>query len=144
MKFKDVEYNTEINKLYRYQIEKIVDLAINWCIMNLGQRKWCPNVFVEVVKEEVTNGAGWYLAYRHDPEIAINANGNLPAMDLVDTVIHEYAHYLQPNFQETYDQLSTEYEYYNNPLEVEARETARKYRKKCFTEIKKDFKYGRI
>ena len=139
MKLKDVTYKTEINKLYKYQIEKIVDLALDWCITTFGVRKWCPSFTVDVVKEAIGNGAGWYLPFRHDPEISINANANIIVMDLIDTTIHEYSHYLQKDFRRHYDQLSTEYEYHNHPLEIEAKDTAKKYRRICFTTIKKSF-----
>ena len=143
MKLKNADDKTEVSDLYKYQIEKIVNLVIDWCVVNLGHRKWCPNIIVDVVKENAENGAGWYVPFRHGSEITINFNGNENIMDLIDTVIHEYAHYLQPNFKEIYAHMSTEYEYHNNPIEVEARETARHYRNKCFTEIKKFFRYER-
>lgn len=143
MKLKNAVHKTRIEKLYKYQIEKIVDLSIDWCIKNLGVRKWCPNFFVEVVKEDVEYGAGWYIPNRHDPEITINANANTTIIDLIDTVVHEYTHYLQPNFQEQYSQFSTEYEYFNNPLEIEARENGKKYRRQCFNDIKYNIRHGK-
>jgi len=144
MKLKNAKYKTTLDKLHKYQIERIVDIAIIWCVDHFGVRKWAPNVTVDVVKESIEQGAGWYIAYRHDPEITINTNGNPQIMDLIDTVIHEYTHYLQPNFQEIYDDLSTEYEYHNHPLELEAKDMAKKNRRKCFIYIKKEINNGKF
>jgi hypothetical protein len=108
-----------------------------------GVRKWCPNFYIEIVKEKSEMGAGWYSASRHDPEITLNLTANETIKDLIDTVIHEYTHYLQPNFQEIYEQLSTEYEYHNHPLETEAKEHAKIYRRSCFLSIKKEINHVR-
>ena len=138
MKLKNLEYKTEISKLYKYQIEKIVDLALGWCVNKFGVRKWAPSVIVDVIKDNMSDDGGWYIPYRHDPEITINTNANLTIKDLIDTVIHEYDHYLQPNFQTVYDQLYTEYGYHENPLEIKAKDTAKANRRLCFNYIKKE------
>ena len=132
-----------MNSLYRYQIEKIINLSIEWCFLNLGVRKWCPNITVDIVTEDIEFGAGWYLPYRHESEIGINLKCNTTILDLIDTIIHEYTHYLRPNFQKEYEKVSKEFTYDKNPLEIEAKQMARRHRKKCFTYVQNQITSGR-
>ena len=130
MKLKDVKYTTSLNKLYRYQKDKIVYLACEWCMDTFGVKKWCPSFLVDIVNDKLAVAAGWYETSRHDPEIIINLADNETVGDIIDTVIHEYTHYLQPNFKEVY--FGKDYDPDNHPYEIEARAKAKKYRKKCF------------
>lgn len=136
MKITAIDASTETKKLHKYQLEKIVNIAIEWCMSNFGVRKWCPNLMVEIVKEAMILDSGWYSPDRHNPEITVNLAGNPTLIDLIDTVIHEYTHYLQPNFEKIYQNFSETYEYKNNPLEIEAFENAKRYKNECFKYIK--------
>ncbi len=139
MRLNNVKINTKIKVLYPYQIHKIITLATNWCVENFGVRKYCPTFDMELVKECKDERSGWYLTARHDPKITINLSQNTDVLDMIDTIIHEYTHYLTHNFMEVYTQFETENSYKTHPLEIDARNQAKQYRRKCFTEIKNLF-----
>ena len=54
---------------------------------------------------------------------------------MVQTVIHEYAHYMQP-IKSSYNKLLKEYGYDDHPMEIEAREIEKEYYKDCWNKIK--------
>ena len=131
--------NTRITKLYSYQLHRIITLATEWCVQNFGVRKYCPTFDLDLVRDTKKEDLGWYLAARHDPKITINLAQNTHVLELIDTVIHEYTHYLAHNFMEVYTQFETDNSYKQHPLEIEACQQAKQYRRKCFTDIKKLF-----
>ena len=140
MKFKDVGYKTNLKELHSYQINKLVNLALEWCSNRFGFRKYTPNIYFSITKERLDeNASGWYEPSRHEPEITININKNINVQDLINTIIHEYTHYLQPKLQKSYNPSDPGFDYKTNPFEVEAREVAKKYTRKCYIQIKPKF-----
>jgi hypothetical protein len=139
LKLKEVGYKTNIKELYGYQTKKIVDLALEWCSNKFGFRKYTPNIYFSVIRERTNYDSGWYEPARHEPEITINISGNQNISDLINTVIHEYTHYLQPDLSKNYNPLDPNFNYDKHPLEIEAREMAKKYTRKCYTQIKPKF-----
>jgi Zn-dependent peptidase ImmA (M78 family) len=138
MQLKNVQSKTKISVLYTYQVRRLIVMVVEWCMQNFGVRKYCPKFEFEITKERKNENAGWYLVARHDPKITVNLSCNTDILDLFDTIIHEYTHYLVPNFTEIYTQFENEYSYQTHPLEIEAQQQAKKYRRKCFNQIKKD------
>ena len=79
-------------------------------------------------------------------QIVIYVYDNLDVDCLVDTVIHEYSHYLQfekKASEQDYNKQHEEMGYWDNPYEVKAREIAKQKRKECLNwvldEIKKSW-----
>jgi hypothetical protein len=136
MKIKDIIYQTPLNDLHLYQIQKIIDLSIDWCINQFGVRKWCPEFNVTALKNKKVTDFGWYVISRHDPEITINIASNKDVKCMIDTIIHEYTHYLESDFGNLYKKYEAKYDEANNPLEIKAEKTAIKYRRKCFKYVK--------
>jgi hypothetical protein len=59
--------------------------------------------------------------------------------ELIDTIIHEYTHYLDMPFQQDqkeYNRYLKQKGYYDNPFQINAREKADKYTLICLKEIK--------
>jgi hypothetical protein len=62
--------------------------------------------------------------------IRIFINNHTSVEELVDTIIHEYTHYLQmttQQHQKEYNRYLKQKGYYDNPFEINAREAADKY-----------------
>jgi hypothetical protein len=55
---------------------------------------------------------------------------------IVETVIHEYTHYLQPSTQ----YFKVKYSYKSNPFEIEAQKNEKKFGKICLRDIKNQLK----
>jgi Zn-dependent peptidase ImmA (M78 family) len=75
------------------------------------------------------------MAYYDDQEgvIFINKDDHKSLNVLVNTMIHEYTHYLQNPHH--YHVLSLYLPYTKHPLEIEADKVARRDTKKCLKEI---------
>ena len=61
-------------------------------------------------------------------------------MEIIDTTIHEYQHYLDLKNQKdtkAYEKESHEVGYHKNYFEVRARNTAAKHRESCYKALKK-------
>jgi hypothetical protein len=109
-------------------------MVLKWCEANVGNspKTYKARVFQSLDKKL----AGHYQC--ETSEIYIYFINELPLIELVDTIIHEYCHHLQ--FTDTYTE--TEYNkwdkgfgYWLNPFEIEARRMARKHRDACFNTL---------
>jgi len=71
----------------------------------------------------------------------ISKTENIHLIDLIDTIIHEWIHYLQPirSHLRTMRSEKRLHEAFNNkdPLEIEAQKIAKRDKKKCFLQIYK-------
>lgn len=67
--------------------------------------------------------------------IIVYITNDLGPIDLVDTVIHEYVHFLQlhaEKYQKEYNKQFQTVGYWNIPFEIEARQKAKQHRNECF------------
>ena len=117
---------------------KFISQVIEWCKQNLEHpkyHKYYPIVEVLYYKNQKRNGV--YLPANLTIKIFVNNHHNIET--LVNTIIHEYTHYLQ--MPRKIDQLEyakyNKYKgYFNNPYEVEAREKAAFYTPLCIDALK--------
>jgi hypothetical protein len=123
----EIKLYTTTKELGKRRIEVIVRESIAWCKENLGinrRRKEEINylLYSQEKSQDGTRNLGCY-----DPSfntIGVSYNLNKNVRELINTIIHEYQHSLQPiSYYRKYDK---QYGYYNNPLEVEARMVAEK------------------
>ena len=74
--------------------------------------------------------------------IYIYVKNNHSVDELVNTVLHELAHYIQcqsdANWVSTYNYYQQAYGYQQNPLEVDSRLFAQKWMKPCLTYLKEN------
>ena len=75
--------------------------------------------------------------YGNQNSITVYVKGHLSVEELVDTVLHEICHHIQKvasikEFKK-YDRYSSEFGYFNNPLEIESREFAKKWAMPCIS-----------
>lgn len=78
---------------------------------------------------------GW--AGHYDPwkrEMHVYGSRHKTFMGFIGTIIHEYAHYLQP-LKSQYSKLAQTYSYKGHPLEREANRMEQKYKWSCYYEV---------
>jgi hypothetical protein len=125
-------------------LKKISHLILEWCVNNLGKpnKKHDPLILTvsnisNFEKHGLSEEKGVYDPI--DTEITIYRYNLSSIEDLVKTVIHEYTHFLQmPNsrYCRMYDKYDDEHGYWDNPLEVEARNNENKYYVECMEFLK--------
>lgn len=99
---------------------------LDWCITKYGKSKFEERPLrLRVVKTGDCAGAYYYRS----ATIYIYLNHNKTDKQLVDTVIHEYTHYLQPGLD--YLILDKYFEYKGHPLEIFAIKTAKSHTSEC-------------
>ena len=125
----------KIDKLTSRQQKKIVRLTIKWCKGFFGVNNRRGNELSIYTgpqsKLQVKKYGKFYGCY--DCEINrlnIYPENNPTIKSLIQTVIHEYTHYMQP-IRSKYYKLDEQYGYQNNPFEVVARVNEKLY-KNCW------------
>ena len=126
--------STRVEDLDRATLREVVKYATQYCTDTFGTKKKTNPFTVSIVKQRSGEPAyGQYCPY--DNKLFIYHN-NCPTVKLViQTVIHEYTHYLQP-VKSKYNKLMDIYGYDRHPMEVEAREMENEYYKDCWNYIK--------
>lgn len=123
------------NKLHRGHALKI----LKWCEDRYGLSKYNEgHVSIEFRKEKYPdeeNQDGYYDDITNT--IFVNRDTHATLKELVKTIIEEYVHYLQSD--EEYQRLAKTYNYYDHPLEKEAKEAAKKDCKICINELKNTY-----
>jgi hypothetical protein len=127
---------TKIKHQRRKRIEKIIYLTLDWCINKWGVNSEHEDVLdIDIVYQRTDNNfdtRGAYSSEMNEIEVFVFNNDNVRT--LVDTIIHEFTHQRQD--MEDYWKLNATHGYDNHPLEIEAWETAKKYRKECWYSIR--------
>lgn len=108
---------SDTSTLTRSALRLIAKETINYCIATLGIKKNLPVPTVSVIKRGGSLRYGQYDYMNNHIQIHYNVCGDVK--NLIQTIIHEYTHYLQ-NLKK-YDKLIAKYGYDNHPQEVEAR-----------------------
>jgi len=108
----------------------------SWCYNKFGESKFNDNFDVKVSRKEKDK----YGCYIDDMDvIQINLNAHKSLIELCDTVIHEFTHYLQDMYMYNKYFLKHNRNYDNHPYEISADNKAKKYRKELRAEFKKVF-----
>jgi len=120
------------------QSTSITISVIDWCENNIGVNWRYPRprftLLGGIVDDMAKTTYGEYDV--EDNIISINLERNVYVRCLIKTIIHEYTHYLQP-IKTKYQKLAKKHGYYDNPLEVEARNNEINLYRNCFKDIKK-------
>ena len=139
------ESNNEIKpKKKYYNINgtkaRFVNEVLNWCMNNMDYpigHKYYPQVKICYYKTKRYR-FGDYTSNTRLIRIFINNHSSVE--ELIDTIIHEYTHYLDMPFQKDqneYNRYLKQIGYYDNPFEINARETADKYTLICLKDMKR-------
>jgi hypothetical protein len=108
------------------QKRNLVNRAFRWCKKNMGiNRRHEFEVIPSIIKGygEDTDVFGAYCPYENI--IYIYHDSVETISDLIGTTIHEYQHSLQP-IKTKYYKMALKYGYWDNPLEIEARQIEKK------------------
>jgi len=112
---------------------------VNWCTDNLGLASKVnspPSIHLLYYKHSKICG----IYHSYGKNIVVYWGSHTTLIDIIDTTIHEYQHYLDLQNQKdtkAYDKESFEVGYNDNYFEIRARNTAAKYRKSCYEALKK-------
>ena len=109
---------------------KFVLAVLHWCSENLGTIKHGYDLKIHYFQNKKYSGL--FLSWNN--QIILYVYDDLELIELVDTVIHEYTHYLQLVKKANvidYDMKIVKIGYWYNPYEVEARRLAKQHRKDC-------------
>ena len=106
-------------------------MVMIYCVNNLGTHKYKPLPKVSIVHNADANYYGMFHCGRNT--IVINTSHSTTIKLFIQTLIHEYTHYLQ-NMNE-YKQIFKKVGYDKHPYEIESRENEKLY-KEAFKQIK--------
>ena len=128
IKPKKNDYTIKVTK------SKFINEVVKWCRNNMDYptgHKYYPQVKVCYYKTK-RNRYGDYTS--NSRLIRIFINNHTSVEELINTIIHEYTHYLQmptQQDQKEYNRYLKQKGYFDNPFEINARETADKYTSIC-------------
>lgn len=109
---------------------------LTWCKKYLGRSKYFS---IRKLKLRIDNRMSFLGQFGVDTNtIYVNPRLHKNKIELIETIIHEYVHFLQ-NPKE-YDRLcrNPKYQdYYDHPHEYEAEKVALKLAKKCYKHLRK-------
>jgi len=136
--------NELISINYDYYItvtkSKFVNEVVKWCFNNMeypSGHKYYPQVKICYYKTK-RNRFGDYSS--NIRLIRIFINNHFSVEELINTIIHEYTHYLDmptQHNQKEYSRYLKQIGYFENPYEINARESADKYTPMCLKEMKR-------
>lgn len=116
-------------------------LTLEWCKMFFGKNKRRKKelLFIISPKQKKIKRSIVYGNFDISRNIIyIYLNNNNTLLEVVQTVIHEYTHYLQSSYQ--YKKYQKIYYYTQNPYELEARNNEEKYGNKCLKFLRNHLK----
>lgn len=113
--------NTPTSKLDNKTLRKIVLMSTVWCQENMGVNNRRKNPFKLSIIKQVSGAPCYGMFDEVENKIYIFHNNCPNIKMLIQTVLHEYTHYLQP-IRGSYMKLMDEYGYQDHPMEIEARE----------------------
>jgi len=108
----------------------------DWCRDKFGESKFNNDFSVKISRTDKSK----FGCYLDDLDtIQVNLNMHKSLIELCDTVIHEFTHYLQD--MGMYDVYFDKYNrnYNNHPYEISADNKAKKWRKDLRADFKKEF-----
>ncbi len=114
--------------------KKFVILVLQWCINNIENNQ-IP-LYLKIIYQKQTKRLGYYQSY--NKMVVIYIDDSIDLYELTDTIIHEFIHHLQipsKKYEKEYSDKLITHGYENHPMEIEARNLAKKYRKQCYDEI---------
>lgn len=128
------------NSFYKKK-EIFAKLTLKWCKKFFGKNKRRKKQLLltfspQLKKKKRSFIYGNYDLYRN--VICIYLNNNATILEVVQTVIHEYTHYLQSSYK--LKKYEKSYNYTQNPYEIEAKYNEETYGNKCLKHIRNQFK----
>ena len=137
---KRIYQNTRISTLSRKEVIRIGNMAVTWCRRNLG-----------INNRKHFQLSCWFSRWEDDPdvcgeyddetnEIFVFYRNCKDVKELLETIIHEWTHHLQPMRTKYYKYKGS---YKKNPFEVEAFAAEALYRPELWDSIRNKVNAGR-
>ena len=129
-----VTLSTPTSSLDRAKVRDIVKHATKWCVANFGVNNRRHKPFKVSIRKQAS-GSPRYGEFNHIDNTMVLFHNNCTTVKLlVQTLLHEYTHYMQP-IRGSYFKLLDEYGYVKHPMEIEARESEKLY-SECWKYVK--------
>jgi hypothetical protein len=116
---------------------RTAELALDWCRAKWGKSRYVKGrPRLRLLKRSRQELYGWYNERIN--LITLRLDWHESPLDLIETVIHEYTHYLQ-DIAGRYDRLAEEYKdlpYEAHPLEKQAYKRQARWGTQCWAELK--------
>ena len=111
---------------------KFVSLVNDWCWENIKSNNPKPSISVSYNKNKKVSG----VYYSSNNSIIVFVNNSPQLIDIVGVVLHEYTHSTQKTkgFDKLYNQYTQEKGYWDNPFEVQCRDSE-KYSHHCLQDL---------
>ena len=122
---------TDTSTLTRGQLRMIAEQTIDYCIRTLGVKRSKSLPTFSLLKRSGSRKYGQYDVTNNHIQIHYNVCGTVQLF--IQTIIHEYTHYIQ-NLRH-YQVLYRKFGYDNHPQEIEARKNEKLY-SPCWKQIK--------
>jgi hypothetical protein len=136
----------------RYNIDQLtihkttfIELVLNWCSEHQNPHQYrMPRYTLKYKVSKRLNG--FYRSANEEIGIYVNNNDHASLINLVNTVIHEYTHYLQSqalkhksknHFIKLYKRYNSQIGYKLNPFELEAWAAAKYFERQCLKDVLK-------
>ncbi|WWT39450.1 hypothetical protein [Microcystis phage Mel-JY01] len=120
------------------EVSSFIDAAHTWCVNTFGyntQYETPPGIYWvwRSCEMEMPNALGMFSSVENSIEIRIRGHRNY--LNLVDTIIHEYIHHLQPAHGGWHTRYNNMYGYFDSPYEREARYYAYTHAPLCLNNL---------
>ena len=120
------------NYIFNHNKKHTSQVVLKWCRqnMNKNQSKEMPELILKYYTCKSKMGEYDF----HGKVITIWIGKSTSVESLVSTIVHEFQHHLQLKDDcenERYNKLNSEYGYWKNPYEIDARNAEKKYTEKC-------------
>ncbi len=114
--------------------EQYVDKIYDWCTKEYGFSRFQSDYPTISTSYQGKKNSGYFLQDENHIHVYLNMHEFLT--ELIDTIIHEWTHYLQsPIWLSRYNKSR---DYSDNPYEIEAFAVAKRDTMSCFHDILKD------
>lgn len=131
-----IRYTSKIGNLKLSEVRGICDMTLAWCVgvFGVNKRRRNPLSIVVEFSHEDRDAFGMYNESLN--RIYIYMEHAKTVQDVIQTVIHEYVHSMQP-IASKYQKLYRQYKYSSkHPMERQARYYENKYGPLCWTDMK--------
>ena len=127
--------STQLDLMDKKTMREVVKLTTKYCVDTFGINNRKKTEFVVSICKQRSGEIAYGQYCPYDNKITIFYDNCPTIKHVVQTVIHEYTHYLQP-VKSSYHKLLKKHGYDNHPMEIEARNMENKYYKDCWNKIK--------
>jgi len=132
-----MNHRTPTTELSHQRVRYMCELILDWCVSKYGVKK---NKGVPFLKVTTTDRQTFGEYDDFDHEIFLYYNNCKNVQWIIKTMIHEYTHSIQKGMR-SYERLSRENGYWENPLEIEARSMEKEWNL-CYGDVIKPYLIG--